>query len=79
MDAVDLARTLGADISNGAGSFSGGPVDLSEVDFDYVAKLSSRKDARKLTQIIHQLEQDGGFPDLLRACKNKLIQIDPAR
>jgi len=76
MDAVDLANTLGSDISGGRGHVAG-PVDLSEVDFEWVERLRGRKDARRLAEVILALEQDGGFPDLLKACKKKMLELDP--
>ena len=62
-----------------AGSRSGsGAFDLSEVDFEYVDRCT-KKDARKLANIVRALESDGGYPELLRAAKTKLANIDPTR
>lgn len=52
--------------------------DLSEVDFEYVEKLTKR-DAKKLRGIIIALEQEAAYPDLLRTAKQKLKEIDPKR
>lgn len=65
--------------SAAAGNRSGsGAFDLSEVDFEFVERCT-KKDARKLANIVRALESDGGYPQLLSAARNKLASIDPTR
>jgi hypothetical protein len=49
--------------------------DLQKVDFDWVEKTEDRKE---LGKAIEALREDGGFPDLLRACEHRLAVLDPA-
>lgn len=53
-------------------------VDLSEVDFEWLSRLSPN-DSGKLRRAIEQLEREGGFPELTAAAKEKLRQLDPKR
>lgn len=47
---------------------------LDKVDFEYVAKCKNKKE---LVWIIKELEEDGGFPQLLDATKKTLYDMDP--
>jgi len=74
--AVPSAATGGPPSSSTAvGGISG--VDLSEVDFEYVERLGSKNDAQKLRRVIAALEEEGGYPQLLKAAKDTLKRIDP--
>ena len=48
--------------------------DLYKVDYQWVAKQTSRKELRGA---YNELKADGGFPDLLKAVTKKLKEVDP--
>jgi len=49
--------------------------DLNRVDYEWIEKTSKVKDLKKAW---YALEQDAYFPDLQRACGEKIIQLDPS-
>jgi hypothetical protein len=49
--------------------------DINRVDFEWVEEQTKPKE---LHQAYEALKEDGGFPDLIKACEKKLKEIDPA-
>lgn len=49
--------------------------DIYKVDYEWIEKC---KDKKELKKAIAALEDDGGFPDLVHACKLKLGELDPS-
>lgn len=60
-------------------SYSSNEIDLSIVDFEYIAGMKQARPAniRHLKRIIVAL-QDEPYPELLQCAKDKLIELDPS-
>ena len=48
--------------------------DIYRIDYDWIEKTESKKD---LSLAYEALEEDGGFPELLKTLEKKLIKVDP--
>ena len=51
-----------------------GNFDLNKVDYDWIEKTTDKKE---LYGAYDALEIDGYFPDLLRACGERICKLDP--
>ena len=49
--------------------------DIYKVDYAWVAKETSKKELRGA---YHALKEDNGFPDLLKAVRDRLKVVDPS-
>ena len=49
--------------------------DLNRVDYDWVEKTNNVKELKKAYRA---LEIDSYFPDLLKACGEKIVTLDPS-
>ena len=63
-----------ADPRNFSPSANGG-FDLNKVDYDWIEKTSNIKE---LKAAFDALEQDGYFPDLLKTCGERILQLKPS-
>ena len=48
--------------------------DIYKVDYEFIEKCTDKKELKKA---IAALEEDNGFPDLVKACKERLGELDP--
>lgn len=48
--------------------------DINRIDYQWIEQSTNVKDLKKAYDA---LEEDGYFPDLLRTCGEKIIQLDP--
>ena len=54
---------------------SKGGFDLLRVDYEWLAKETNKAE---LKQAYQALIEDNGYPDLLKACEDRLSEVDPA-
>lgn len=79
MDDLQQLQNMGhvntdSDQRNYSGIDHGG-FDLNKIDYDWIAKSSNVKE---LKAAYDALEQDGYFPDLLKACGERILEIKPS-
>ena len=48
--------------------------DLNKVDYEWIAKMTDKKE---LIQAFEALEIDGYFPELQKACGERICELDP--
>lgn len=48
--------------------------DITKIDYEWIEKTKKQKD---LKQAYAALEEDGYFPDLLRALGERIVKLDP--